>query len=283
MTRLSLRRGVTLVELLTALVLMLIILQIGAFSARTVLSREAKVAMLASRSAAISDALQTLARHVAAAEPSQDDLRRASGSVLDVVTTLGVASACRVRRDTLVLTAGDSAMPWSGTLPRAATSDDVVRVWSDSGGWVERRILSAATAGGACGDSAAPWPGTGSQRLVLNDTLPHWVAPGAIVRVLSRERWSLVLSGDGSWSLSRATWNAGTAAFSVTQPLLSPLAPPTAASGAGFTVRALDASGTTLADSSLRQARVVDVTLRGRAHARHGAVRDSVRIHVAAH
>lgn len=282
MTSGSVRCGTSLVEVLVAVVLLLIVVQIGGVSARTVLARESRVATLSSRSSAIADGLQTLARHVASADPSSDDLQRASASVLDVVTTIGVASACRIRGDTLVISSGDSASPWFATLPRAVTSDDAVRVWTDRDGWVDRRILSVASGSGACGESFAPWPGAGSQRLVLNDTLPGSARPGGLVRVLSRERWSLTLGGDGNWSLTRATWNAGTATFSVPQPLVSPLATLTAATGAGFTVRAADAAGSTLADSALRKAHFVDVVMRGRPHVRYGAITDSVRIHVAA-
>ena len=274
------RRGLTLVEVIVALALLAVVLSIGAISAQRVLVVQSALAVRSSRSGAIRDALQALRRHLANVEPAAGDLRMARDSVLELVHTIGVVSACRVSRDTLVIATAADSLPWAASVPRAVTDDDAVRVWHDSAAlWSTHRVVAVASASGACGDSASVWPDRASHRLVLADSL-RGVVPGAPVRVLQRERWSLLRSGDGSWALSLATWDATRSAFTVPQPLASPLAAPGAR--AGFTVRALDAAGRLLADSALGQASAVMVVLRSAPHARQGDFSDSVRINVGA-
>ena len=105
--------------------------------------------------------------------------------------------------------------------------------------------------------------------------------PGMVVRVRQHERWSLVRGADGNWSLSLATWDATGTRFAAPQPLLAPLAPPSAASGPGFSVRAVDGQGRTLSDTALAAAHALIVTLRFGPSVRLGEITDSVRINVA--
>jgi hypothetical protein len=65
--------------------------------------------------------------------------------------------------------------------------------------------------------------------------------------------------------------------------LLTPLASPTAAGGAGISFAAFDARNVALGDSALAATRSVTVTLRSARHARFGQVADSVRINVGAY
>ena len=276
------RCGLTLVEIIVALVLLAVVLSIGSIAAQRVLVVQSALALTASRSSAIRDALQALHRHLANVEPAAGDLRVARDTLLELVHTIGVVTACRVSRDTLVIASAADSQPWAASLPRAVTADDGVRVWHDAAAtWSTHQVVSVASASGVCGDSAWAWPDRASQRLVLADSLAG-VVPGAPVRVLQRERWSLLRSGDGSWALSLATWDAVRGAFAVPQPLVSPLSPPGARAGAGFSVRALDAVGRLLTDSALVRASSVMVVMRSARHARQGDFSDSVRIHVGA-
>ncbi len=282
MTRAHPRRGTSLIELLVVLVLLLPVLSIGAIATRRVLTTEAALGTRAGRAAAISDALQAIARHLRSIDPKAGDLVSASGSTLDVTTTLGIATVCRSRRDTLFITLGSDSAAWSGVLPRNVSGTDAVRLWRDrSGTWISRGIKTVATSAVPCGEPFAPWPGAATQRLVLSDSAPD-VRPGALVRIVERERWTLSLSGDGTWSLTLASWNPGTAAFAVAQPLLAPLAPASTPTGAGFTVRTRDAAGTLLTTGSLTAARAVDIVLRSAPHTRYGSITDSVRVDVGA-
>ena len=117
---------------------------------------------------------------------------------------------------------------------------------------------------------------------MLTDTTVN-VRAGTLVRVLQRERWSLVRGGDGAWALSMATWDATRSAFNTPQPLITPLAPPAAAGGAGFVIRAIDARGALVADSALATTRSLIAVLRAPRHALYGTLADSVRINVGAH
>ena len=276
------RRGVTLIELLVALMLLLIVIAIGAIAARRTLSIQARAAMLDSRASAISDGLLTLARHASGSDPRSNDIRSVRDTAIDIVHTIGATSVCRAIADTVFISAANDSLPWTTVLPRAVTADDRLRFWNDrQRRWIERGVSAVATASGACGDSAS-FPGRASQRLILSDTINE-IRPGSLVRVLQRERWSLVRGGDGAWALSMSTWDAARSAFNTPQPLIAPLAAPSAAGGAGFSVRAISATGAVLADSALANTRSSIATLRAPRHARYGVVAESVQINVGAH
>lgn len=274
------RLGFTLIELLVALTLLLILLALGSLAARRVLSTQALGSAADSRAIAISDALQTLSRHASDADPANGDLITVGDTVMQLRHGIGITSVCRASMDTLVTSTDSDAMPWSTVLLRLVTDDDQVRLWHEpTGTWILRSVRTAAPASGACGDSTAPWAGRASQRLLLDADVPGAYA-GATVRVLQRDRWSLLRSADGTWSLALATWDAGRSAFNVPQPLLSPLAAPSAPAGPGFAVRAISAADATLADSALGRTRSIIAVIRSTAHPRLGTLTDSVRINV---
>ena len=282
--RRELRAGVTLIELLVSMVLLLIVIAIGAVTAQRTVAVQARLSAQTARRDGISDALRTLERHAAGVDPAAGDLLAARDSVVELLHTIGIATVCRSGGDTLVLEHAADSLPWAGTLPRAVTGDDELRVWDDGAGrWMRRRIVAVGSAGGACGDGVTPWAGRAVQRLRIDSAVDQ-LRPGSLVRVLQRERWSLVRSGDGSWSLSLATWDAARRAYDASQPLLSSLAAPSAPGGRGFTVRALDRVGATLLDSAaLRRARALLFTVRSASHSRYGTTIDSIRVNVGAH
>lgn len=274
------RRGVTLVELLVAMMLLLVLLSISGASMQRLLAVQAHTGTVDARGSATSDALQTLRRHAATIDLAAGDLRVARDTALELVHTVGVTTVCRASGDTLTVTSSADTMPWSSTMPRAITGDDAVRVWHDRDArWIARQVLSALPASGACGDSAIAWPDRATQQLILDSGTTD-LLPGLAVRVVQRERWSLVRGGDGRWSLSLATWNAVRNTFNTPQPLLSPLAAPSAAGGPGLIVRALDPQGRQLPDSARNSASALSLVLRGLPSPRDGALIDSVRIHV---
>ena len=283
MTHPARRRGVTLVELLVALVLSVVVVMIGSLSVRVSLSTLSRVGRADTRASAITDALRTLDRHLASAEPTANDVRVVRDTALDVVHTIGMATVCRLRADTIVLGSSADSLPWRTSMPRGLTTDDEMRIGpTEAGVWLVRSVRDVSGASGTCGDSLVPWPGRAWQRIVLNDSVPA-IRIGALVRVVQREKWSLVRGGDGQWSLSLATWDAGGARFGVPQPLVTPLASPSAPGGPGFVVAALDERGIPLADSALVAIRVVTALLRTARHARYGQYADSVRINVGAY
>lgn len=277
------RAGVTLIEMIVALLLLLVVFSIGSLTAQRSISTVAEVGAKESRAGSVSDALRTLARHAVNADPRDGDIRSAADSVLELMHSIGVSTVCRVRVDTLLLTQTADSLPWSTVLPRSVTEDDELGVWNDvSQLWVRRRIRSVTGSGGACGDSTARWSGSASQRIIMDDSIAG-LTIGAPVRVLQRERWSLVLGGDGLWSLSLATWDAARGAFATPQPVVSSLAARGAPGGPGFSVRAIDHANLPLADGMLTRTRSLIVHLRTAAHARYGVQADSVRINVGPH
>jgi hypothetical protein len=277
------RRGTSLIETVVATVLLSVVLLIGATVARVTLVAQAHVDVVGSRRAGLTDALRTLTAHVMDADPAAGDLRLAQDTVLDVVHTIGTVTVCRLNADTLTTTAPNDTVPWSTNTPRLLVAGDAVRIWDEIvGTWSERAVIDARGASGACGDATRPWPDRASQRLILSAAIPN-IRPGAVARVLMREKWSLVLGSDSRWSLSLATWDATRNRFGVPQPLLSPLAAPNASVGPGLVVRGLSATGAPLPAAALALARTVTITLRTAAHARYGSHADSVRINVTAH
>ncbi len=277
------RDGLTLIEMIVSLLLVLVLLSVGSLIARRSIRTVATVSTTELRSGALSDGLRTLVRHASNVDPLANDLRVARDSVLDLVHMIGMATLCTVDRDTVVLSAANDTLPWGTVLPRGVTTDDALRIWSDvDQRWIDRGVRAVGAAAGGCGDSTTVWPGRAGQRLIIDVSLTG-IRPGALVRVLQRERWSMVRGGDGQWSLSLATWDAGSRSFSTPQPLVTPLAAPTAPSGPGLTIRAVDAAGRRLADSALAQTRAIEVRLIGANHPRTGSLTDSVRINVGAH
>lgn len=284
MTTRRTRAGVTLLELLVSMLLLLVVIAIGAVTSQRTLTVQSRLGVLTARRDGISDALRTIGRHAAGVDPAAGELLAARDSLLELRHTIGVATVCRSGGDTLILEHGPDSVAWAGTLPRAVTADDELRLWDDGvGRWAGRRILTIGSASGACGDSTTPWPGRAAFRVVV-DSFVGAIRPGGLVRVLQRERWSLVRSGDGRWSLSLATWDAARRAYDPSQPLLAPLASPIAPGGQGFTVRAIDRAGVVLIDSiALRRTRSLLATLRTAAHSRLGTTVDSIRVNVGAH
>jgi hypothetical protein len=255
---------------------------IAAAAARRVLRVQATTTARHARQTAASDALLTLTRHAGTADPAAGDLRAARDSALEIVRTVGSTTICRGHADTVVTTTGGDTVPWRTTLPRTITTDDQLRLWSDTEArWITRRIIDVRSAGGTCGDSTTSWPGHAGQHLVLDSAVS--ATPGSPVRVLARERWSEVRGADGQWSLALASWDATRHRFSAPQPLLTPLAAPSAETGAGLTVRAEDGRGHPVADSALRHAVALVVTLRTATSASAGVTTDSVRIDVRSH
>ncbi|MDZ7632772.1 MAG: prepilin-type N-terminal cleavage/methylation domain-containing protein [Gemmatimonadaceae bacterium] len=200
------RHGVTLIEMIVALLLLLIVLGVGSLTARRSIGAVASIGALESRSAALRDALTTLSRHVAGSEPHRLDLLSAHDSVLELRHTIGVSTLCHARIDTLVIGGSNDSLPWGAAMPRAVTTDDQLRLWDDhQQRWRQVGVRGVSGAGGVCGDSIGPRFGLAAQRVIIDDTLAS-IAPGAVVRVLQRERWSLLRGGDGLWDRTAGTF-----------------------------------------------------------------------------
>lgn len=277
------RRGTTLVELVVALSLLTVILAIGALVAQRTLSEEARVTRSTAQRAALADALHTLTRHLSETDPAAGDLQAVRDTMLDALVPIGLTTTCRHRADTLTVATAAEPAPWAATLPRDITAGDVIRVWSErSAGWVQSTVAATATAAGPCGDSLAPWPDRASVRLLLRDTLPP-ISAGSPIRLLQRQKWSLIRSVGGEWALAMATWDPLRSAFTTPQPVVAPLASPTARSGPGFTVTALDSTHAPVGTGPLSRTRALHLSLRTPPNARSTSTTDSAHINVGYH
>jgi len=276
------RAGMTLIELIVSLMVLMVLITIGGVTAQRSLQVQARASVVDARRTALSDAIRTLSRHSANIDLMRGDLRAARDTVLELMHTVGTVPVCRMVADTLFINTGRDTTPWSASLPRLVSSDDEVRLWHDATAtWESRTVRSLTAASGACGDTTQPWAGRATQRLLLSGSVSG-IRAGAQVRIVQREKWSLVRGGDGNWSLSLAAWDRVRNRYDAPQPLLSPLSAPGARGGSGFAVRALNASGDMVPESALFSAHALLVTLRIAPHARYGATTDSVRINVGA-
>lgn len=239
----SVRRGVTLVELLVALVLGTLVLglavdlvvrqqrAVGVLHARR-LAREqlragAEIAAHTLRGAT----LDTLA-------PEGSDLRAVVDTALEVRATIGAAVACRAVGSTLELlprAAAGAASAWALTgwisPPRPgdlALIHDAGTVDAPRDAWVAREVVSLATAATACAGSplhaAVGGAAVGGWRLELAPGPALAVSGGTPVRFLRLRRLSLYRDGTGSWQLGVRERDAD--GWSTTQPVAGPLRAP---------------------------------------------------------
>lgn len=278
------RRGTSLPELLVALTISLIVLSIGSRAATSAIALQSTISASDISSTTRNSAVATLSRHVTNSIPRDGDLYSAQDTVLEFAHTIGVVTVCAIRGDTILTTRGADSLPWHTSLPRTISTNDRLRIWSDSTStWRTLGVRTIGTATGPCGTPDRPWAGSAWQRIAL-DSIPTGVSVGALIRVLQRERWSLLRSGDGTWSLALATWEAARGRFGVPQPVMALLNAPSAPGGPGLDVRAADATGTTLTSANLERTASVTVILRSATPPRGGTVAsDSVQINVRAH
>jgi prepilin-type N-terminal cleavage/methylation domain-containing protein len=273
------RAGLTLIEMVVSLTVFGVLIAMALPTAARMMHAQAVVHGDGVRAAAIDDALSALARHVQGTDAAAGHLVIARDTVLDAYVPIGRGVVCQARGDTLWLARGDSLVPWSPQLRRDAGAGDRVVIMSDSGAVAVRNVRSAGSAPLRCGDADHPWPGVSLQRLVLDSVIG--ASPGAPIRLLARERWTLQRSGDGTWSLALATWDAARTGFVTAQPVAGPLTPPADARGPGFSVQARAGDGRVLRDS-LSLARTLTLVLRTRRDVRLHPVVDSVVLTVAA-
>lgn len=234
MSRVNVRRGAGLAELIVAMSLSAIF----AVAATTALVGAERYMR---RARATSDARRTLreAEAVLASDlrnATVDSLRVRGDTAVDFLGLVGVSVVCVSSGPVVVLPPGAAAdgLPYSSwrAPPEAG---DIVAVFDTSGGgaWRTAAIESAAERadGAGCGpstglltsaDNAARRPAT---RVVLRSS-PDSAAMivGAPVRVLRGARYALTRAGDGSWSLSYRRCSESTCG--VAQPVAGPFAAP---------------------------------------------------------
>lgn len=234
MSRLTIRRGAGLAELIVAM-------SLSAMFAIAATSALAGAERYMRRTRAVSDSRRTLreAEAVLAADlraATVDSFRVRGDTAVDFLGLVGVSVVCVSSGSIVVLPPDDAAdgLPYS-SWRAPPESGDIVAVFDTSGGGAWRTAVvetsAGRTDGAGCGpssglvasaDSAARRPVT---RVVLRSSLdPSGALVGAPVRVVRSARYALTRAADGSWSLSYRRCAGSTCG--VAQPVAGPFAAP---------------------------------------------------------
>jgi prepilin-type N-terminal cleavage/methylation domain-containing protein len=269
----TVRRGVTLVELLSVLVLLAIV---GGAIGRLLVRQQRFYVALHERLALRSQLrdgvdLLTVALRYAAVQGAPIDF--ASDTAVELSSVIGAGTVCAASGAVIHLTpeatASGAALTSFATTPD--TADDVL-VFHTAGatasaGWSRARVATVGShpVGGVCGGSPLVSPvdvaaAARSTELTLAPATP--ALPGAPVRVVRHARFSVYRASDGLWYLG---YRRCAPACNGIQPVSGPYAPGTVPP---LTLRYADASGATLPtplDSSARSRITrVDLVLRAR-------------------
>lgn len=202
--------------------------------------------------------------------PSADTLRMLGDSAVEVLSLVGVSSACNT------MPAADSALrlppaelyngnilsaflypPDTGDILLLFTPDSLVGSWSRHG--ISR--VSTAPASTVCPASSgftSPLDASAPSYIVTLRDPPGSSARGSVVRVLRRGRFSHYRSSDGQWYLGYK--RCQTSACSAVQPVAGPLLPYRANSPTGLRFSYRDSAGAATSDPSGISA--IDVVVR---------------------
>lgn len=290
------RRGLTLVELVAALVVagtvLAVIANISLHEQRTfaALTNDAALA------GQLRDAASMLPMDVRGADVRAGDLREASDTSIEVRETIASAVVCDTAGSSVLL-APEVAGPTTFTASIVPIqSGDTAWIFAPDDSthtWQPYRVTSAASA--RAGDCLAGGPrlagsalAAARTRLSLDSSPPPATLVGLPARVTRPIRYSVYRSSDGNWYLGARDWNGAGGRFNTIQPIAGPFLAP----APGMAVfRWLDTTGSELAPPVAARDRValLRVALRGQTRTPDriigssqnvGARRDSVSIAV---
>ena len=227
-------RGLTLTELVVAIALTGLVggTVLGTITRQQRFYRGASE-LLAVREG-VRDAIEVLSADVRAASIA-DTVRLAADSAIEVFATIGGSIVCQISGNEVGLPAAHS----SGNSLTAFRADpdtgDLALFHVDSGGtserWERRRISgfvqqsleSSCPPTSRLSQQAELDAGTKGFVVALTTPLGSDVRPGAAVRFIRRERYSLYRAGDGDWYLGYRRCNAnGTSFCGTVQPVSGP-------------------------------------------------------------
>ncbi|MFI5246750.1 MAG: hypothetical protein ACHQQR_16070, partial [Gemmatimonadales bacterium] len=234
MSRVKIRRGAGLAELIVAMTLSAIF-AIGATTALVGAERYMRRARSVSDSRrTLRDAQAVLASDLRAA--TVDSVRVRGDTAVDFLGLVGVSVVCASAGPVVVLPpdAASDGPPYS-SWRASPEAGDILALFDSTSGGVWRRAVVESSAERADGAGCAPSSGLLSNadsvarrpatRLVLRTSLDSGAAlVGAPVRVLRSARYALTQAADGSWSLSYR--RCGGSTCGVAQPVAGPFAAP---------------------------------------------------------
>jgi hypothetical protein len=282
------RRGFTLAEMLTSLLVTSAVIGFATHAIMGQLRFLSGVAAVAGVRAELSDVAGIVQSLVWAASPS--DITVAQDSVLELRAPIGVAVVCDGGMGTITIPAPspltDNAVSGFSQMPDVG--DRVAALLDDSlgGTWLTFDLASAPESSTGC----AKFGGPAAWRLVAQQPLD--LSAARAIHVLRPFRASLYKASDGRWYLGGRDWNSVSARFNSIQPIAGPLLPYNRnplLSGLVFTFA--DSTGAPI-ESPADPARVSAITIVVRAETRapvrgtgmattaSGVVRDSLALTV---
>ena len=276
------RRGASLAELLVIVALAGLI---GSIIALT-LTRQQRFYRRAAEVGFVRESLRD-ALEVLSADIRQisivDSVRLKSDSAIEFFSTIGTSVVCEIAGNEIGLPNGRvSGNSLSGFLAQPDTGD-LIALYTDSGGvaekWERHRITAAGSQSlsKSCPVSSGfsyqsdVDAGSGGLVLTVGTAVSASVFPGAPVRFLRRQRYSLYHASDGNWYLGYRRCNAmGAPACGAIQPVSGPYRPySTDSQRSGLVFEYFDSDGRVVdpSETSFALARV-DIT--GRAESAPG-------------
>ncbi len=268
------RRGVTLIELVVAMVVGGLVLGLVVVICLRQQRLYADVADAAALAGQLRDASSILPIDVRGAAPSAGDLRagEARDTSLELRGTIASAVVCDTSRGNLILAPPESGVATFATVLTTVAVGDTAWLFTPGASgddWLPHRVLASVNAApGQCAamaprlDSAAR--GTARVAIGLEGVDDVGAAIGRPLRVTRPLRYSLYRAGDGAWYLGERDWNPANARFNTIQPVSGPFLPP-APSGGGLMFRYVDSLGVSLPTpvSDPRAVALIRVDLRG--------------------
>lgn len=290
------RRGLTLVELVAALVIAAAILAIVA----TVALRQQRTFAALTNDVALAgqlrDAASMLPMDVRGADVRAGDIREASDTSIEVRETIASAVVCDTLGSSVLLAPeGAGAITFAASIAPIQAGDTAWMFSAEDSThpWRAYRVNAAVSAhAGDClvGGPRLTGPALSAARtrVSLDSSPPPVALVGLPLRVTRPIRYSVYRSPDGNWYLGARDWNGTSNRFNTIQPIAGPFHAP--AAGAP-TFRWFDTTGAELASPVAAPNRVslLRVALRGQTRSEDrilgsaqntGPRRDSVSISV---
>lgn len=234
------RRGVTLVELLVALVLTAIVLGTATSSSLRQQQSHATIIATTDTDAQIRAATLVLAGQLDLLDPLAGDLvaGEAEDTAMQVRAPIAQSLACHreVGAATLLpYVAGSVAVGGHVSIPR---SGDTLW-WLADTAWRSSRIAGVNSVAATCTSTQ----GSGRTiQLILSG--PDTIDAGTPLRVTRQTRYAIYRASDGTYQLGIREWNDSTHRFSAPQPVAGPLLPRSGTRRTGF--RYFDSGGAEL-------------------------------------
>jgi prepilin-type N-terminal cleavage/methylation domain-containing protein len=269
------RQGMTLLELVVAVVLAAIVLGTATASALRQQHSHASILSSTDTDAQIRAATLVLASQLELLDPVAGDLiqGQAEDTALQVRAPVAQSVACQREVGSATLlpdVPGSVALGGGVSTPR--TGDTLW--WLADSAWHASKIIGVNNVTVGCANAL----GSGhTVQMVL--TAPDTVDAGSPIRVTRQTRYSIYHASDGTYQLGAREWNDSTHRFPAPQPVAGPLLPRIGARRTGF--RYFDAQGVELTSAS----GPIDVTTVARIRISaqstmsvHGMLQDSVRV-----